>query len=247
MTDSLIDTNDPIELDENKDYFAELVGEGKKFKDEKDLAKGKFLADQYIDFKNKEYDELRADYLKLKEESTATGRLQELLDKLESKADLTSNEHPDVKEDKQPILAPEQIESLVSTQVEKLEAKKKADANFAKVQAKLKEKFGSNYPSILKTQIQSLGLDSKDVDDLARKSPDAFFRTFGLDQKAETFQAPPPSSHRSDNFLQKSGEVRNKKFYDKLKKENPELYTNPKTQVQMHNDAIAMGWEKFNS
>ena len=42
MTESLM-TNDQLEqqIDQNRDYLSELVGPDKKFKNEKELAKGK--------------------------------------------------------------------------------------------------------------------------------------------------------------------------------------------------------------
>src|SRR6266700_391496 len=111
MIDNLLEPEaDLPNVDPDKDYFKELVGEGKKFKSPEDLARGKFESDQFIEILKKRQDEMRADYLKLREDNTAKAKLEDLIDQL-SKKNLASNEDTEVKEEKQPEI---DIESLVS-------------------------------------------------------------------------------------------------------------------------------------
>ena len=91
------------------------------------------------------------------------------------------------------------------------------------------------------------GITSAEVNDLARKSPDAFFRLMGLDRQEDgNFQAPPRSNQRSDNFSPNT-QKRDETYYDKLRRENAKVYYDPKTQVQMHKDAQQLGAQFFNS
>lgn len=46
-----------VTLDDSVDYVAELVGEGKKFREIKDLAKGKVESDRYIEVLTKKLDD----------------------------------------------------------------------------------------------------------------------------------------------------------------------------------------------
>jgi len=72
-----IDTIDP-----SKNYLAELVGEGKKFKTQEDLARGKAESDAYIKILEKRSDELRNDYLKLRDDYSSRAKLEEVVDQL---------------------------------------------------------------------------------------------------------------------------------------------------------------------
>lgn len=245
MTDSLFDTNnqdDNIQVDMNKDYLQELVGEGKKFKTPQDLARGKFEADQYVEVLKKRSDELRADFLRVSEENKAKAKLEELIDQMKNQQRQTSSDTPPANDERQPAIKPEDLESLIDSRMSARETEAKARQNFKIVQDKLKERFGNNYQNALNEQIENLGLTVDDVNTLARKSPAAFFKTMGLDQQQEdSFQAPPRTSRRSDSFVPTGKEKRTWSYYQNLKKQNPNLYYDPKIAVQMHNDAMELG------
>lgn len=228
-------------LDPNKNYLEELVGEGKKFSDAEALAKGKAESDNYIKNLEARFDEFRTDYERVLEENKAAPSLRELLDQLKTSQQRAPDRLPtqqleEVKQ--QPSLNPDQFQSLFNETLEKHEVQKQQRQNFDTVQEKLAERFGSNAQSVLKQQAKELGLTPQRVNELAKESPQAFFRVMGLDEKPvqETFMAPPRSTQRSDNFSPKN-QTRNWSFYEKMRKENPKLYHDPKTHVQMHKDA----------
>lgn len=242
MNDSLF-KEDHTTVDVNKNYLEELVGEDKKFKTAEDLAKGKYLADQFIAFKNQEYDQLRTDYLKLKEEYDAGPSLRELVDQMKSQQ-LASRENTNSNEDvKLPAFDPKEVETLVSKQLKEHETANKQRENFNLVMGKLKERYGSHYRDTLNKQVEDLNLDEEYVNELARNRPTVFMRTFGLDTpvRKDTYQAPPRSDVRSDSFSPQVPQNRTWSYYQELRRKNPDLYSNPKTQVQMHKDALELG------
>lgn len=244
MTENLLDGGEDLPIiDQNKDYLAELVGEGKKFKDQKELAKGKYEADQYIETLKKQQDELRADYLKLREESAATAKLEELISQLDSRQKPNGNENTQVPDVNKPVVDPKAIESLVSSKIEEYNQTKKQETNYNQVKTKLIERFGNNYQNALKEQIDELGLTVEDINTLARKSPAAFFRTLGLDQpvQTDTFQSPPRSTQRSDSFSPKGSPKRTWSWYQDLRRTNPTAYYDPKTTIQRHKDYEELG------
>jgi hypothetical protein len=114
--------------------------------------------------------------------------------------------------------------------------------NFNLVRSKLEERFGPNYQGTLTKQIQDLGLTKEFVDDLARNHPTVLFKTLGMDQPVQTepFQAPVRSL---GNFAPSGEKKRTWSYYQQMRRENPKLYHDPKTVVQMHNDAIKLGDE----
>jgi hypothetical protein len=229
---------------EPSNYLNELVGDNKKFKSPEELARGKWEADNYVKTLEGKLDELRNDYLKEREENASRANLEQLIRRLET-AQPSQITQPEVKEmNTPPTIDSKQIESLVSTKIQEFELTKKQTDNFNTVKSKLIEQFGNNYQTKLKEQIENLGLSEEDANALAKKSPAAFFRTLGMEQtqQQQTFQAPPASSQRS-NFQPTGAPKRTWTYYQQLKKDNPKAYHDPKTNIQMHNDAIALGAE----
>lgn len=243
--------NDQVQIDENKDYFAELTAPGAKFdlskydgdpmKAAAAIAKGKWHADATLEHRNKSYDELRTDWMKLREEYNAGPKLKEYLDQLVTQKSQTDHNTPLVDDVKQPVYDPNEIEKLLEQKLTAREQQRKEEANYKLVEAKLTEHYGPQYQSVLKQQVDQLGLDKDFVNDLARKHPSVLFRTLGLEgqKTGDTFQSPPTSSQRRDPFAPTT--KRTNAYYQKLRKENPVLYRSPKIQDQMLKDAIELG------
>lgn len=252
MNDLLNSNPDDLpEVDPNIDYLAEIAGPGKKFdrtryasEDEwkKAVSKGKYESDQYVELLKRRQDELREDYLRIREDNQTKARLEELIDQLSNKQ-LASSDLPPAKEDNQPAMSAEQLDNLMSNKIQAYELTKKQTENFNVVQAKLKERYGSNYANVLREQIESLGLTNEDINALAKKSPIAFFKTLGLDQQPhqDSFQSPPRSNQRNDTFAPRGAPKRSWAYYQELKKADPKLYFDRKTAIQMQNDAIELG------
>ena len=121
------------------------------------------------------------------------------------------------------------------------ERQKREVENFGKVEAKLKEKLGPNYAASLKDQYNQLGLSNDEMNSLAKKSPEAFFRMLGLnDQSRNDYTGAPRNSMRNDSFAPKTVK-RDYAYYQELKKTNPMLYLDPKIAVQMEKDAQELG------
>lgn len=250
MTDSLLQQSneDQIEIDENKNYLEELVGDGKKFKSPEDLAKGKFYADKQIEIQNRRLDQLRADFLQERQENIAKAKMQDLVDRLSKVQSLTSNEAPQVKEElEKPAIDMDQIKSLMSSQFQEYETGKRQRDNLAQVQNKLVERYGKNYNNVLGEQLQTLGMSAKQIDDLARESPQAAMRMLSLDgpSQRDSFQTPPRSNQRNDSFAPKGAKKRTWAYYQELKKANPEMYLDRKIANQMAQDAVDLG-DEFN-
>lgn len=247
MTDNLLADDQPT--DENKDYLKELVGEGRKFKSEQDLAKSKIESDNYIKILEKKLDQFRDDYLKLDEEYKARESLQELKDQIDKRTlGPSSNNQPIVKDrdNQPPSIDLKDIENLVSNKLQEHEVTKRQQENLNIVKNKLVEHFGTKYQGVVKEQLADLGLSETRFQELAREAPNALFRTLGIEQTAqrESFQSPPRSNQRSDNFKPKGAEERTWSWYQNLKDKDPNRYNDPQTNVQMINDYMRLG-EKF--
>ena len=231
---------DPI-IDDTKDYLSELVGEGKKFKDPAELAKGKWHADQTIELMKKRMDDLRADFLKERNQNLTREQLESVLTRFKE-TPLASSETPLANEDdKRPTsIDPNQIKSLVSEGFQEMRKRETETANAKEVEAKLIERFGTNYRDALARQAVDLGLSDQEVNTMAKSNPKVFMRTFGLDQaqRTENFQAPPRDSF---NFAPTTGPQRTWMHYQELKRTKPKEYYSPKIQNQMLADYDRLG------
>lgn len=240
---SLFDQNDDTtpQLDQSKNYLEDLVGEGKKFKSNEELARGKAEADLYIETLNRRSDQLREDYLKLREEATAQAKLQDLIDRLENR---TTPQPPVEPPERQPTPSFDmtKLPSLIREESIKLETERKSDANFKSVQAKLKEQFGNNAQAVLQDRMNTLELSVEDINSLARKSPTAFYNTLGLNnqQPTESLLAPPRSSNNV-GFQPRGETKRTWSYYENMRKSNPKIYYDSKIANQMHDDQVRLG------
>jgi len=232
---------EPDQIDPNKNYLEELVGEGKKFKDQETLARSKFESDSYIKILERRLDERANDYKTLKADYDSRASLQELIE--QAKQQFTSSETPNANEEK-PVIDSKQIESLVSSKILEHETSRKQTENYNQVVSKLKERYGNNYQTALKQQMDALDLTENEINDMARNRPKVLYRTLGLDQPAqrEDFQSPLRSDQRSDSFAPRV-QKRTWSYYQEMKKRDPKIYNDPKTNIQMQKDYIELGSE----
>lgn len=238
---SLFDQNDDTpQLDQSKNYLEDLVGDGKKFKSVEDLARGKAEADLYIETLNKRSDQLREDYLKMREEATAQAKLQDLIDRLENR---TTPQLPVESPERQPTPSfdPSKLPSLIREESIKLENERKADTNFKQVQNKLKEQFGNNAQQVLQERMNSLDLSIEDINSLARKSPTAFYNTLGLNNTQTESLIGPPRSSNTAGFQPRGETKRTWAYYENMRKTQPRMYYDSKIANQMHDDQVRLG------
>src|SRR5205814_431765 len=150
------------QIDPNKNYLNEYVGEGKKFKTVEDLAKSKFHADTYIPLLERRLDQYEADRMAMKKEIDTRQSIEEIVNNLIKKQ--TTTTQPLTPESKvesvvnAPTLDPTKIDELVSTKINEWDVQKRQTANVAEVRGKLKEKFGSNFADVLKAKADELGV-----------------------------------------------------------------------------------------
>lgn len=242
MAESLFDQNntDEIQFEEGRDYLSEQVGEGRKYKDNQELAKGNIHANHTINILKTRMDQLRSDFMKERETSLAQTSLQELNAKLEAlQASLTAT--PPANQDEKLGIKPEEFSSLFSQNLALAKEEEKSEANYRMVKNRLAEQFGKNSPAVLQDKSNKLGLSPQFVENLARTSPDAFFNTFEMNQvqNDNNFQAPPRSSMRTD--FTPNVAKRTYSYYESLRQKDPNAYYDPKIANQMMDDAFRYG------
>jgi hypothetical protein len=223
---------------EPKSFLEELVGDNKKFRDAEALARGKYEADRFIELKNKQFDDLKEDYLKLLEESKTRATLEELIDR-NDKMLQPPTDHTKVLERKdQPTYKLEDIKNLARQTYAEEETARQQQSNFNTVKAKLKEQFGDNYAPTVRERISALGLSEADFNDWARKSPTAVLNALGTPARSQDDTSPPRNSRTFSPVTEKK---RTWSYYQEMRKSNPKLYADPEIMNQMLSDAEALG------
>lgn len=237
--DGLFDQNN-----QEVDFLAELTKPGGQFDKTKyasdqdllkALAKKAIHGDRAITLKNTEMDEMRQDYLRLREENVAKAKLDEYATRLEQLAQRPVDDKTRTQSETQPNLSMDDIKTFFSTELAQREAKKREDDNMAIAEKRVRERLGDNASAAIAERMKSLNLSQEDVKFLARKSPEAVLNALGLNQTTQSSWNPPGSNVRSDNF-KPTNEVRDALFYEKLRKEDPKEYFNEKTSVRRLKD-----------
>jgi hypothetical protein len=212
-----------------------------KWKDKpvEEVLKAKVEADLHIKNLEREKAEMYEMYKAQHEELLAKAKFEEYIDQMRKPPE-TPVALPPANSDTKPF-DPNEIKELLRGELSLYETQKREQENFGKVQSKLRERFGDNYASVLKDQQINLGLSAEDVNSLAKKSPEAFFKMLGLNETQHMdYQTPPRNSQRNDNFAPKTVR-RDWAYYQNLKKTNPMLYLDPKISAQMERDAQELG------
>lgn len=253
MTENLLDrVNDDLEQDPQQNYWEALTGPGAKFDRTKyaseqelkeAISKSNYHADRHIKIVERTKDEQREDFLKLKQEYDARESLKEYLDKMAITQQPLNRENNLNSNEEKLALNTDDFKSLVKQEVVEFNKETVRQQNFKLVSETLQERLGANYANVLNKQIQDLGLNADYVNDLARTSPKAFFKTFGLDKQAseDTLFNTPPRNERLSNSFNTKGDKRSWSFYQKMRKENPKQYQSKETARQMERDYAELG------
>jgi hypothetical protein len=222
-----------------------LVGEGKKFKDLEALAKGKVEADAFIVTLQNQINTL-ADELKqanLSADRKAT--LENLLNSLTNTTNKT-----ETKVENQPQNPSNQSGSGLSHDdvvkiVEAREAANRQAQNLNAALGQVKKVYGEKTTEVLTAKAKELGMSVEDLENLAKRSPQAFLNVVGVNARDNSTR--PMATHSSVN---PQGTVdpgapgeRNKAYYDNLRKEMGawKFATDSKLQVQLHKDMQRLG------
>lgn len=206
-----------------------------------DVIKAKVDSDIYIRELTSTMDQMRQDLMDTRNKANEQAKLQDLIDRLETMqrepvATPNANENAN-----QPTFDMNEIDDLIQRKIQETEVSKIADQNFKSVETKLKEKFGPNYQAILKEKANSLGLSMEDVDSLARKSPNAFFNTLGLNETTiDQFQNVPHSVVNNTGFTPNVRQ-RTWTYWQELRKADPKSYYEPKNSLLRMKDAETLG------
>jgi hypothetical protein len=226
------------------DNLAELVGDGKRYKDAEALAKGRLDADAHIARLEVEAKE-KTEAIKLLEDRADQGTtMKDILEHL--KAGNSENQQ----DSQDQAVTEEAIAEMVETRMDKRESLRSARANREVCNTALLNKFNGNKNDAtehLRSKSEELSIPIKELQRMSEQTPGAFKQLLGIDQKRgsrQEFQAPDTSGMTRPGG--DGSEVRNASYYKALKKEvGFNKYYTPAIQQQRFKDMEALG-DSFN-
>lgn len=244
MSDNTLfaDTEQNLNLDQEKDYLAELVGDNKKFKTPQDLAKGKAESDLFIAQLLQEKQEMR-------DELKTRLKYEEFLTRLEQ-ARRPVDDNQDVDDEPETTnttaMRPEDIERLLDQRLAQRERQAAQQNNLNLVKARLSEALGPNFAQRLKEQASNLGVSEQYLNDMAAEQPKALFRLLGLDQEPHrvTSMSPPRSQMNTEHFTP-STRGKGKSYFDAIYERDKNEFFSAKVQNERFKAIEDMGMELF--
>lgn len=238
-------SQEPIQTaaEQQESYLAKLVAaRGENWKDPEVLAKGKLEADSYIKTLEEQLAQMRDDLGK-QEYS------KQLLDQLQGKATqptsvnsvAANNDNGGTNTDgnTQPQVSEDTLKSLVEQTLTAREQENTVKQNIAIVDQELEARYGTEAPAVIKQKAQELGLTVQRLQELAAESPTAFFNLVGDPKKP--FKPMVQGSIRTEGVNMQPNTDRNWDYYQKLRRDNKQLYYSPKVQQQLMQDKARLG------
>jgi hypothetical protein len=217
------------EFDPNTDYVSQLVGEGKKYSDAQKLAFSALKKDEHIGHLHKEQAELRS-------ELKARITVEDALKAARGTSPDNDTRQPSGSEGNQPsAISEEEVAKIVEGKLSAYAAERTKAENLAYVAAELRKSFGDDYKPKLIEITNALKVDNSFMDNLAATNPTAFLRMVGAGDtptRRDT-STPARSTVNTGSFVQSGPREKKWSDFEKLRRESPTLYFQPKVQNEL--------------
>ena len=232
---------EPLVVKEGEPTFLEqLVGEGKKFGTQEDLAKGKLESDRYIGQLQTELEESRT---ALQKATT----LDEFMTKMEQRqiTPSTPEDTPLVEAvDKVNSIDEAKVTELLNSRLSEMQQQNTVNNNISAAASKMKEMWGNDAKLKLNEKARELGMPFEELEGFAKSNLGVFYNLIGANTPAITqvAQATPIVTNPGINTTSVpvvSGNTKNYVYYEKLRKENPKEFR--RQQTEMHKQAVDQG------
>jgi len=224
-------------------FVAKLVeAKGENWKDPEVLAKGKLEADNYISELERQLTQMREDMAKQDYAKTLLDQLQnKAAEPTTAKTATPNNNNTGGTTDgnTNPNLSEDDLKSLVEQTLTAREQENTLKQNLAIVDQELEKSYGTEAKAIIQKKSEELGISLQRMQELAAESPTAFFNLIGEPKKS--FSPMVQGSVRTEGVNMQASTDRNWQYYQKLRRENRNLYYTPKIQRQLMEDKARLG------
>ena len=228
-------------VDPEKDYSAELIGEGKKYVDQRAAARALVEKDRFIEQLKNETAQMRKHVAETQAMSALIAKMEELQ---KTTQPASNHDAPPARREEVPPSQPVIDENKLLELMNRRDQEKTREANEAAVNRKLQQVWGDNYKQRVTQEASKLGIGTEFLSNVARENPQAFYRLFGLDQDQPVRpDVPAPQSTFRPSGSAAAGKTYS--YYEKLRQSDPRTYWAPATQNEMLKQLSELGQEDF--
>jgi len=244
MTDDLNPTSfkEMTDLGLDDEPQVDYVGEAsKKFRtsegrlDVEALARGKWESD------NKHIPQIEAENRDLRQELATRSTLEQILAKIESQKAAVSNlGNQSMDEDNEPSVPHQTVEQLVRQTLEQEKLRSQKADNISYANNELSKVWGSGHSVKVSQKAAELGVSPDFLETMKSTHPKAFLRLV-LDQPKGDPNASAPPRSQVTGLSNVTSNVKNYRYWQKLRRENPGLYRSVEACRERETLAAQMG------
>ena len=217
-----------------------VEAKGENWKDPEVLAKGKLEADGYIKTLEDQLAQMREDMKKQDYQAQILEQLQnKATESTAVKPEVSNNNGSTTEGNTNPTLSEEDLKSLVEQTLNQREIDSTVSNNLKLVDEELEKSYGTEAQAKIQEKAQELGMSMERIKEIAAESPNAFFALIGEPKK--TFSPMVQGSVRTEGVNMQASAERDWSYYQKLRRENRNLYYTPKIQQQLMEDKSRLG------
>lgn len=243
-------TTEPTQAPTN-DPLAELVGEGKPFKDGSALASAKLESDAFITQLKGENFEMRKTVTEMEDKLARASTTTEILEAVRNMQTAGLTQDPPTggevvpNENQVPALTEASIEEMIQRTMQRTEQSKVAESNFDLVKAAFMKKFVDPDKARLeyKAAAASLEMTEDQLDAYSKQNPSLVLKAAGLEPaQMSLFQPNYLETKENTEAINKNPNVRDHLWWETQRKANGNAwYFQPKIQQKYWDDARAIG------
>ena len=242
---------DPADIDnatdqdgDTTDYVADLIGEGKKYKDPQAAAKALLEKDRFIE-------RLKAENAEARNALKGEAKMDEFLEKLRAannsgtastsahqQGEPSTNQSTNNNTPQSKALSIDEVQDLLN-QRDRAAAE---SANLSAVTQKLREAYGANYKAVMTNKADELGMPQETLLNLAKTQPKAFLKLVEADTVQQGKGNVPNTQMNTAATQRRTSGEKNNEYYKALRKQLGDAdFFKPSIQNQLHKDAQRLG------
>tara|TARA_R100000152_G_scaffold4967_1_gene1770 strand:- start:2948 stop:3691 length:744 start_codon:yes stop_codon:yes gene_type:complete len=233
------------EVKSEEGYLSKIVGEGNKYANVEELAKGAIHGNEYIQKLETEMAELRDE---LDKRVTAEEMVQQVKRETAEQQALAQR----ALENTTPQLDDEKLSQLISNTIEQKNTQQVAQQNIQQVDQRMKEIYGADKAAeVVQQKANAMGVSVDKLADIAASSPEMFFNAIGVSQGTVSQPTPVPTVGTTNTEAvqtMNSGQQVEEgtwEYFEQLRKSNPKEYFKPAVQQRLFKMREEKGQDGF--
>lgn len=244
MSDNQSSIFEGQQSDQPENYLNQMVGDGKKYSSEEELAKGNYHAQKHIESLETQMAEMKEDLLKRKSLEDLS---EQILNARQPEPNVTETPSAKTTPDVDEASIKQLVAQAAQEQFQTMEAQRSADVNQRDLAADMVKAYGGKEQAeqhYINTA-NELGMSLEEMNTVVGANPEAARRLLGMNAEAKKETAPVniPAGANQEIVRQSAAagnhEYGSPEWAKQLRRENPDYYYGRKGQIEVMNASVA--------